>query len=64
MAASSFQEIVSTTGRDITHLMNALGSLHKMYSLLYTLVIVTLLAVLLAVAFQLYLQFGNPRSTL
>ena len=57
-AAASFREIVSTTGRDITHLMNALSSLYKMYSLLYTLIIVTLLACLVALGLQLYLRYG------
>jgi hypothetical protein len=57
-AASSFREIVTTTGRDIGHLMSALTSLHKMYSLLYTLIIVMLLAVLVAIGLQLYLRYG------
>ena len=39
--------------------MSALSSLHKMYSLLYTLIIVTLLAVLVAVGLQLYLRYGT-----
>ena len=59
-SAASFQEIVSTTGRDISHLMNALSSLHKMYSLLYTLIIVTLIVALIAIGLQLYLRYGNP----
>src|SRR5262245_45023225 len=28
-SASSFRQVVDTTGRDISHLMDALGSLHK-----------------------------------
>jgi hypothetical protein len=56
-AASSFREIVATTGRDISHLMNALGSLHKMYSLLYTLIIITILAFLIALGFQLFMRY-------
>ena len=57
-AATSFQEIVTTTGRDIGHLMSALSSLHKMYSLVYTLIIVTLIVVLVAIGLQLYLRYG------
>lgn len=37
-AAEAFQQIVSTTGRDISHLMAALESLRKKYSLLSLLV--------------------------
>jgi hypothetical protein len=58
-SAASFREIVTTTGRDIGHLMSALASLHKMYSLLCTLIIVTLLAALVAVGLQLYLRYGT-----
>jgi hypothetical protein len=58
-SAASFREIVTTTGRDITHLMGALASLHKMYSLLCTLIIVTLLAALVAVGLQLYLRYAT-----
>jgi len=61
-SSASFQEIVATTGRDISHLMNALSSLHKMYSLLYTLIIVTLLAGLIALGLQLYLRYGTSGS--
>jgi len=57
-SAASFHEIVVTTGRDISHLMNALSSLHKMYNLLYTLIIVTLLACLIALGLQLYLRYS------
>src|SRR5262245_35196739 len=42
-SASSFQQIVDTSGRDINYLMDALGSLRRMYSLLYSLIVVTLL---------------------
>lgn len=49
-AASSFSKIVTTQGADITHLMNALGALHKMYALLYTL--------LLAAAIMFFVTLG------
>jgi hypothetical protein len=58
-AAAEFQQVVDTTGRDINHLMNALGSLHKMYSLLYTLIIVGILAFLLSIGLLLYARFSG-----
>jgi hypothetical protein len=58
-AAASFQNVVATAGKDVSHLMNALGSLHKMYSLIYTLILATILAMLLAVGLQLYLRYGT-----
>jgi hypothetical protein len=58
-SAASFQQIVDTTGRDIGHLMNALGSLHRMYSLIYTLIVITLLAFVVALGLQLYLRYGG-----
>jgi hypothetical protein len=63
-AAAEFQKIVNTTGRDISHLMSALSSLHKMYSLLYTLIIVGILAFLLSIGVLLYTRFsGFPSIT-
>src|SRR5262245_61914780 len=35
-SAASFRQIVDTRGSDISHLMNALGSLNRMYTLIYT----------------------------
>jgi hypothetical protein len=58
-AAADFQKIVTTTGNDISHLMNALGSLHKMYSLLYTLIVVGILAFVVSIAAFLYIRFGG-----
>ncbi|MBX9625120.1 MAG: hypothetical protein K2X82_15040 [Gemmataceae bacterium] len=55
-AAAAFGEIVTTTGRDVSHLMAALSSLHKMYSLMYTLIIATVLAFLVGLGLQLYLR--------
>jgi len=57
-AAGSFQKIVDTRGRDVGHLMNGFTSLYKMYSLIYTLIMVTILAMLVAVGVQLYLRYG------
>jgi hypothetical protein len=61
-SAREFQQIVDTTGRDISHLMNALGSLHKMYSLLYTLIIIGILAFLLSIGLLLYARFSGMPS--
>jgi hypothetical protein len=63
-AGAEFRQIVDTAGHDIGHLMRALGSLHKMYSLLYTLIIVGILAFLVAIGVFLYARFsGNPITT-
>jgi hypothetical protein len=60
-AAAEFQQIVNTTGSDITHLMSALGSLHKMYSMLSALIIIGILAFLLSIGLLLYTRFyGFP----
>jgi hypothetical protein len=56
-AGSSFQKIVDTQGSDISHLMNALSSLHSMYALIYTLLVLTLLLILLALGLTVYTQF-------
>jgi hypothetical protein len=58
-AGASFQKIVTTQGSDITHLMNGLGSLHSMYSLLYTLLVVTLLFGLFSILLTLYQNFAG-----
>jgi hypothetical protein len=56
-AAGSFQKIVDTQGSDIRHLMDGLESLHHMYSLLYALLVIVLLAGLLSIGLTLYRQF-------
>lgn len=48
-AGSSFRKIVRTEGRDISHLMNAVGSLRSMYGQVYLLLMLALLAGLIAV---------------
>jgi hypothetical protein len=63
-AGGEFRQIVDTAGHDIGHLMRALGSLHKMYSLLYTLIIFGILAFLVSIGVFLYTRFsGNPIVT-
>jgi hypothetical protein len=56
-AGRSFQQIVTTKGSDITHLMNALSSLYSMYNLIWTLLIITLLAALIGIAMTVFLAF-------
>jgi hypothetical protein len=58
-SAGSFKKIVDTRGSDITHLMNALSELNKMYTLLYTLIIIGLLVLGAAAALFLYAQFAR-----
>jgi hypothetical protein len=58
-AGGSFAQIVTTQGRDISHLMNALSSLHSMYALVYTLLMVTLLLGVVALGVTLFQQFAG-----
>jgi hypothetical protein len=58
-AGDSFQKIVDTQGRDITHLMGALGDLLRMYRLQYLLLVIAL--VLLAVAVPISLVVALSR---
>jgi hypothetical protein len=55
-ASREFQKIVDTTGRDIRHLMDALSELNKMYTLIYTLIVIGLLVLLAAIGVFLYAQ--------
>jgi hypothetical protein len=56
-AASSFRLIVNTRGNDITHLMNALSSLYSMYNLIWTLLVLTLLAALFGLIMTIVLAY-------
>jgi len=56
-AGSSFQKIVETRGSDVSHLMDALSSLNKMYTLIYTLILLSLLVLIVGLGLVLYLQF-------
>jgi hypothetical protein len=58
-AAGSFQQIVDTRGHDISHLMHALGSLNKMYTLIYTLIVIGLLLFLITLGLFLFAQFSR-----
>jgi hypothetical protein len=52
-AGGSFQNIVATAGRDIGHLMDGLGSLAKMYSLIATVIVAAILAYLVLIVVKL-----------
>jgi hypothetical protein len=56
-AAESFQQIVTTKGRDISHLMNALSDLLKMYRLQYMLLLIALALLAVVVPIVLILAF-------
>ena len=46
-ASGAFTAVAATVGRDITHLMSALAALRKMYSLLYWLLVMAIVAYLI-----------------
>jgi hypothetical protein len=56
-ASASFKKIVDTTGHDIHHLMDAVSALHKMYALIYTLIVIALLVLLAAAGLFIYAHF-------
>jgi hypothetical protein len=56
-SAASFQKIVDTKSNDITHLMNAIGSLRTMYGQIYLLLLAALLVGLVALGLSLYKYF-------
>ena len=57
-AAASFQKIVDTQGNDIRNLMEGMGALHSMYSLLYTLLVIVLLAGIVSLGLTLYKYYA------
>jgi hypothetical protein len=58
-AARSFRMIVDTQGHDISHLMNALAVLNRMYTLIHTLIVLGLLLFLAAVGYFAYSQLSR-----
>lgn len=56
-AASSFQRIVNTQGRDMENLMGALGELRKLYNLQYWLILIAI--IFIAASFVIALLLGN-----
>lgn len=57
-AGRAFRKIVKTENSDIEHLMNGLGSLSKMYSLIYKILLFAMLLLVGGLGYFLYLQFG------
>jgi hypothetical protein len=55
-AGGSFHKVVTTQGSDISHLMEALSSLNKMYALIYTVIVIGLLLLLATVGLFIYAQ--------
>lgn len=51
-AGGSFGKIVETRGRDIAHVMDGFTALHKMYSLIATVMVAAILAVLILIIFK------------
>jgi hypothetical protein len=54
-AANSFRLVVDTRGHDIPHLMNALSSLRKLYTLMFWLLVVALVVMVLAIAAGIFM---------
>lgn len=58
-AAGSFRKIVETKNEDVWHLMNALRSLHKLYGLLRTIILGSLVLAVVAAALIGYGMVGR-----
>jgi hypothetical protein len=56
-AGDSFRKIAETRGADVPHLMNGLGALNAMYSLLYTLLMIVLIVGILGLGLAVYNAF-------
>lgn len=59
-AAREFGKVTSTTGQDISHLMQALDNLRKLYSMIATIIKVYLLFVLIGVIAMLVMLIVSP----
>ena len=51
-AGASFLKIVATSGRDISHVMEGFTTLHKMYSLIASLMVAAILATVVLMVFK------------
>ncbi len=58
-AGKEFQAIVTTSGKDISHLMTALDNLRQMYSLLSVVIILFVLLMIIALAVSLVWPGGQ-----
>lgn len=59
-AGKEFQAIVTTSGKDISHLMSALDNLRQMYSILSVIIILLVLLMIIALAVSLVFTGGQP----
>ena len=57
-AAGSFRRIVTTQGGDVRNLMDGMASLHRMYSLLYVLLLLILLSGIVALGLTVWRHFA------
>lgn len=58
-AAGGFARIVHTQGQDITRLMDAIGSLHKKYGMIYYLILTAAFLSLLSLVIGLWQSWGG-----
>lgn len=58
-AAHSFRQVVDTPGHDIPHLMKALSSLRKLYTLMFWLLIAALAFMILAIAAGVFMWLSG-----
>lgn len=58
-AAAGFRGVAQTRGQDVSRLMEALAALHKMYALVYNLLLLAALLLLVAVGLTLYRVWGG-----
>jgi hypothetical protein len=58
-SARSFRRIVESKNQDVWHLMNALGKLRNMYSLLRTIIIASLVLAVIGVALFAFERFSR-----
>lgn len=54
-ASGAFASVAATVGRDVSHLMDALSSLRKMYSLLYWLLVMAIVASFLLLLMPIFM---------
>jgi uncharacterized membrane protein len=59
-AANSFGFVVTTAGNDIQHLMNALVSLRKLYTLMFWVLVLALTLVVIGIAAGIFLWSSGP----
>ncbi len=55
-AAAAFRKVATTTGRDISHVLDALSGLRSLYTLLYWILLITIILLILLVVL---VSFGN-----